>query len=185
MIYFLYIWSVKPLLKKVFSFFVYCILWCLQENILVLIIFQTFPAKRTGPSMHDLRDVSYLDDWETSDLALGCLFDSLRIPNPLDWSHNGVWVISGLVCLYTSYLILKQIHKIQFLKTFFVNSKTQIKAGSANGKTTFNQVIKKEDKSKQDDDKYDKLLKSAKLKDAGILTDEEFNKEKKKILNDE
>ena len=109
---------IKPLLKKVFSFFVYCILWCLQGNILVLIIFQTFPPNQQL-LWDEWRDLSYLDDWETSELALGCLFDSVTIPNPLDWSHNGVWVISGLVCLYTSYLILKQIHKIQFLKTFF------------------------------------------------------------------
>ena len=27
--------------------------------------------------------------------------------------------IVGLVCLYTSYVILKQIHQIQFVKTFF------------------------------------------------------------------
>ena len=66
-----------------------------------------------------------------------------------------------------------------------INSKTTIKAGSANGKTTSKQVITKKDKSQKDDEKYDRLLKLAKLKDAGILTDEEFEKEKKKILNDE
>jgi hypothetical protein len=31
----------------------------------------------------------------------------------------------------------------------------------------------------------DRLLKLGKLKEAGLLTDEEFQKEKKKILNDE
>ena len=35
------------------------------------------------------------------------------------------------------------------------------------------------------EDKYEKLLKLGKLKEVGILTEEEFNKEKKKILNDE
>ena len=35
------------------------------------------------------------------------------------------------------------------------------------------------------EDEYDKLLKLGKLKEAGILTEEEFNTEKKKILNDE
>ena len=66
-----------------------------------------------------------------------------------------------------------------------INSKTIIKAGSGNGKTTTKQIISKKDNAKKDDDKYDRLLKLAKLKEAGVLTEEEFNKEKKKILNDE
>ena len=65
------------------------------------------------------------------------------------------------------------------------NSKTTIKAVSASGKTTTKQIISKKDNSKKDDEKYDRLLKLGKLKEAGLLTDEEFQKEKKKILNDE
>jgi hypothetical protein len=37
----------------------------------------------------------------------------------------------------------------------------------------------------RDDDKYNKLKKLGKLRDDGILTDEEFEKEKKKILEHE
>ena len=66
-----------------------------------------------------------------------------------------------------------------------IESKTIIKSGSGNGKTTTKQTILKKDKSKKDDEKYDRLLKLGKLKEAGLLTQEEFDKEKKKILNDE
>ena len=66
-----------------------------------------------------------------------------------------------------------------------INTKTTIKSGSANGKTTTKQLISKKDNSKKDDEKYDRLLKLGKLKEAGLLTDEEFQKEKKKILNEE
>ncbi|MAW21327.1 MAG: hypothetical protein CMD16_02885 [Flavobacteriales bacterium] len=43
----------------------------------------------------------------------------------------------------------------------------------------------KQESSQKDNNKYDALLKLGELKESGILTEEEFNKEKKKILNDE
>ena len=46
-------------------------------------------------------------------------------------------------------------------------------------------AVIKEKEQLNNKDKYERLLKLGKLKDAGILTDEEFNQEKKKILNDE
>lgn len=46
-------------------------------------------------------------------------------------------------------------------------------------------INKKEAEIKKTDDKYDKLEKLGKLRDDGILTEEEFQKEKKKILNEE
>ena len=46
-------------------------------------------------------------------------------------------------------------------------------------------AVIKEKEQVNNKDKYEKLLKLAKLRDDGILTEEEFNKEKKKILNDE
>ena len=38
-------------------------------------------------------------------------------------------------------------------------------------------------KTTENSDKYDKLLKLSKLKDTGVITDEEFKTEKQKILN--
>jgi hypothetical protein len=46
-------------------------------------------------------------------------------------------------------------------------------------------AVIKEKEQVNNKDKYERLLKLAKLRDDGILTEEEFNKEKKKILNDE
>jgi len=46
-------------------------------------------------------------------------------------------------------------------------------------------AVIKEKKQVNNKDKYEELLKLAKLRDDGILTEEEFNTEKKKILNDE
>ena len=43
----------------------------------------------------------------------------------------------------------------------------------------------KEEKTKEDNDKYDLLIKLGKLKEKGLLTEEEFQKEKNKILNNE
>ena len=44
---------------------------------------------------------------------------------------------------------------------------------------------KKQKNIKIDGEKYDRLLKLGRLKDKGYLTDEEFQNEKQKILNDE
>jgi len=46
-------------------------------------------------------------------------------------------------------------------------------------------AVIKEKEQVNNKDKYERLLKLAKLRDDGILTEEEFSKEKKKILNDE
>ena len=46
-------------------------------------------------------------------------------------------------------------------------------------------VVIKEKEQVNNKDNYERLLKLAKLRDDGILTDEEFQKEKTKILNDE
>lgn len=43
----------------------------------------------------------------------------------------------------------------------------------------------KEEKTKEDKDKYDLLFKLGKLKEKGLLTEEEFQKEKNKLLNNE
>ena len=72
----------KSLLKIVFNFFVYCILWFIQDVIMLGI----------------------------------CV--GLGLWDPMDMI-SGIPAVVGLVCLYTSYVILKQIHQIQFIKTFF------------------------------------------------------------------
>jgi len=72
----------KSLLKIVFNFFVYCILWWIQVVIMLGVC-----------------------------VGLG-LWDPMGI-------ISGTPGVVGLVCLYTSYVILKQIHQIQFIKTFF------------------------------------------------------------------
>ena len=72
----------KLVLKVVFNFFVYCILWWIQSAIMLGIC-----------------------------VGLG-LWDPMSM-------ISGTPGIVGLVCLYTSYVILKQIHKIQLIKSFF------------------------------------------------------------------
>ena len=72
----------KLVLKIIFNFFVYCILWWIQSLIMLGIC-----------------------------VGLG-LWDPM---SPI----GGTPGVVGLVCLYTSYVILKQIHKIQFIKSLF------------------------------------------------------------------
>ncbi len=72
----------KLVLKIIFNFFVYCILWWIQSFIMLGIC-----------------------------VGLG-LWDPM---SPI----GGTPGVVGLVCLYTSYVILKQIHKIQFIKSLF------------------------------------------------------------------
>ena len=50
-------------------------------------------------------------------ITLG-IFAGLSQGNPLV-SGSSIPGLLGLVCLYTSYVLLKKIHKIQFIKTFF------------------------------------------------------------------
>ena len=66
-----------------------------------------------------------------------------------------------------------------------VNTKTTIKSASANGSTTSKQITTKKDNSQKENDKYERLLKLGELKKQGILSDEEFQKEKEKILNED
>ena len=66
-----------------------------------------------------------------------------------------------------------------------INQKTTIKSTSANGQSSYKQVVSKENIAKKNDDVYDSLLKLKKLKDEEVLTEEEFVREKKKILNQE
>ncbi len=72
----------KSLLKIIFNFFVFCVLWWIQGVIMLGVCF-----------------------------GLG-LWDPL---GPIGATPG----IIGLVCFYTSYVILKQIHQIQFIQTFF------------------------------------------------------------------
>ena len=65
-----------------------------------------------------------------------------------------------------------------------VNSTTTIKSASANGSTTSTQIIAKNDNATKVDSKYDRLLKLGELRTAGIISEEEFQKEKEKILNE-
>mgnify|MGYP001069379564 CR=1 FL=1 len=65
-----------------------------------------------------------------------------------------------------------------------VNTKTIIKSASTNGSTTSKQITTKKDKTQKENDKYERLLKLGELKRQGILSDEEFQKEKEKILNE-
>ena len=65
-----------------------------------------------------------------------------------------------------------------------VNSTTTIKSASANGSTTSTQIIAKKNNATKVDAKYDRLLKLGELRKAGILSEEEFQKEKEKILNE-
>jgi len=58
------------------------------------------------------------------------------------------------------------------------------KSIDAYGRTTSGEIIIN-NKDKEDNEKYEKLMKLGKLRDAGILTEEEFQIEKKKILSDE
>lgn len=64
------------------------------------------------------------------------------------------------------------------------NSTTTIKSASANGSTTSTQIIAKKNDATKSDAKYDRLLKLGELRTAGILSEEEFQKEKEKILNE-
>lgn len=65
-----------------------------------------------------------------------------------------------------------------------VNTKTIIKSASTNGSSTSKQITTKKDKTQKENDKYERLLKLGELKRQGILSDEEFQKEKEKILNE-
>jgi hypothetical protein len=65
-----------------------------------------------------------------------------------------------------------------------VNSTTTIKSASANGLTTSTQIIAKKNNATKVDGKYDRLLRLGELRTAGILSEEEFQKEKEKILNE-
>ena len=64
------------------------------------------------------------------------------------------------------------------------NTKTTINLRDVRGKKT-GEIVSKKKNTKKDDEKYKKLLKLGELKEKGLLTEEEFQKEKKKILNDE
>ena len=58
------------------------------------------------------------------------------------------------------------------------------KSSDAYGRTTSGEIIIN-NKDKEDNEKYEKLLKLGKLFESGILTKEEFDAEKKKILGDD
>jgi hypothetical protein len=58
------------------------------------------------------------------------------------------------------------------------SKKTIVKGRDASGKTLYEQEISEKDNATKDDEKYDRIFKLGKLKDAGLLTDEEFQEEK-------
>ena len=80
-------------------------------------------------------------------------------------------------------LSFRLVSKTEKLSDPNVNSTTIIKAASANGKTTSEQVIESKDNAKKDEEKYERLLRLGELRKKGIITEEEFQKEKNKILN--
>jgi|TARA_B110000908_G_C10039198_1_gene351009 hypothetical protein len=65
-----------------------------------------------------------------------------------------------------------------------LGSKTIINSSSANGSSTSTHMTRKKDNATKADNKYDRLSKIGELRTLGILTEEEFQKEKEKILND-
>ena len=82
-------------------------------------------------------------------------------------------------------LTFRLVNKSEKLANPNIESTTIIKSKSGNGETTTKQTISKKNNAEKDDEKYDRLLKLGKLKEEGLLTEEEFQKEKTKILNDE